>query len=340
MNNKKISVIFLGTPQFAVPALAKLSAHPNISVQAVITQPDKPAGRGLKLTPPPVKVYAKEYNIHIFQPQSLKDITVSSGQLLSKKNSELIEFLNEHAPIDILAVAAYGKIIPNSLLTYGNFPMLNIHPSLLPRWRGAAPIQRAIFEQDLQTGVTIMQVDEGLDSGPIFTQASIPIHEHDTSGSIHDKLSELGANLLLDTILKLTSEGMIPTPQSEEGSTYAHKWEKEECIITWDDTINKTLGRIRACSPHLGCRTNFPNGELFKIFEAHEIKSQSIQVGKPGQVVESNDKELIISTGDFRLLAIDSAQLAGKSKMNIADLLRGRSIPVGTQFIQTNYNIG
>ena len=334
MNSKQISVVFFGTPQFAVPALKKFLAHENIFVKAVITQPDKPAGRGLKLTPSPVKVYANEHNIVVFQPQLLKDITVSEcgNQLNSKKNCELVEFLNSHAPIDVLVVAAYGKIIPDSLLSYGKFPMLNIHPSLLPRWRGAAPIQRAIFEQDRQAGVTIMQVTKGLDSGPMFAQAKIDIMDDDTFGSMHDRLSELGAELLLDTILGMASGKISATAQLEEHATYAHKWEKEECTIVWSESLSRTLSRIRACYPNLGCRTSFSNGELFKIFTAHEIKSASIPVGASGEVVESNNKELIVCTGDSLFLSIDSAQLANKSRMKIADLLRGRQIPVGTKF--------
>jgi methionyl-tRNA formyltransferase len=333
MSDTTPSVVFLGTPEFAVPALNKLVEAESCSVIGVITQPDRPAGRGLKLTPPPIKVTANSHNIPVFQPASIKkiqvDISGAKKTVSNCKDRELLEFLNSHDSIDFFAVAAYGKIIPSSLLNYPNHPMLNIHPSLLPRWRGAAPIQRAIFEGDAETGVTIMQVDEGLDSGPIFCQAESPISADDDLESLHDRLSAIGADLLLKCIEDLHLGRITPAAQNESGATYAEKWDKTDSEINWTDPADLTLRRIRACSPFPGARTHL-DGRIFKIYRAHEVPNLNYEESVPGSIVECNKAELVVRAGNNTFISVNEVQLEGKKRMKISELMRGYQFESGS----------
>ncbi len=327
MIKNSLSVVFLATPEFSISALKCLIENDKIDLKCVITKPDKPKGRGLKLTPPPVKVLALKHNIPVFQPKSLKKIELekkdSKPFLKGETCKSLIDFLNSHSPIDLFIVSAYGKIIPSSFLSFPRLGNINIHPSLLPRWRGAAPIQRALFNGDKFTGVSIMKLDEGLDSGDIIKQEKIKILESDTLESLHDSLSLLGKELLESTLMDYLNNKVNFTPQDESKVTYAKKWEKEDSIINWKDKEEITLRRIRTCYPFLGARTTI-NNTLLKIFKAHKVENQNFDKNlSPGEIVECNQEELIVKASKDSYISIDEAQIEGKKRMDIKSLMRG-----------------
>jgi methionyl-tRNA formyltransferase len=329
-------LVFLGTPAFAVPTLEALARSDLFSIAAVITQADRPSGRGQKMQPPAVKVSAEQLGIPIFQPISIKSIkgveTDSGYQLTGEKSSApLAEFLTSIAPVDACVCVAYGKIIPASLLTFARKGIVNLHPSLLPRWRGAAPLQRALFAGDAETGVSIMDIDEGLDSGPVYRIDRTPIDENETLGTLHDRLAALGAHALVECLPDIISGKLHPTKQADEGITYAEKWEREECTVDWTESADSILRRIRACNPTPGARTRF-NDTLVKLFSAHRTEDQNFLPATPGTIVESNQRELIVACGNSQYIAIDELQFAGKSRLPTRVALRGKTLNVGQQF--------
>ena len=212
-----IHIVYFGTPAFAVPALEQLIAAPNITVAAVVTQPDAPAGRGQKLQAPPVKDVALANSIPVFQPESLRGVKEGQEARLYAEDSatDLVTFLNDAPQIDALVVVAYGKIIPDVFLNYCPCGVVNVHPSLLPRWRGAAPLQRALEAGDIETGVCLMQLEAELDTGPVFTMERFPIGSDETLGSLHDRCATLGGALLCDTLPQIVSGECCPTPQPD-----------------------------------------------------------------------------------------------------------------------------
>jgi methionyl-tRNA formyltransferase len=334
--SEPFKVVYFGTPEFCVPCLDYLLSLDGCNVCAVVTQPDKPAGRGQQFAAPPVKTLALQHSIPVFQPASLKNIelTQQSGvkHLTGEKSSEtLAEFLNEAAPVDLFATCAYGKIIPASLVHFPRLGMINVHPSLLPRWRGAAPLQRALFAGDEKTGVSIMQVDEGLDTGPVYCSRELQMEPNETLGTLHDKLARIGAELLIQCIPDILSGALKPVPQSEEGASYAEKWENDDLEINWSDPAAVTLRRIRACSPIPGART-LHAGTQVKIHSAHQTADQNFAAYGPGTVVEVNKAELIVACGSGEYIAIDEMQFPGKSRLVITELLRGRNFKAGERF--------
>jgi methionyl-tRNA formyltransferase len=303
-----VKVIFAGTPEFARQALAAIIAAGH-EVVLVLTQPDRPSGRGMKLTPSPVKVEAQQHDIPVYQPEKLKDPA-------------------SHEPIravgaDVMVVAAYGLILPQAVLGIPKQGCLNIHASLLPRWRGAAPIQRAIEAGDSETGICIMQMEVGLDTGPVLLEKRLPITESDTGESLHDKLAVLGAQAIVEALEGIGR--LVPVPQPSEGVTYAAKLGKDDARLEWQLPAAVLARKIRAFNPVPGTWTLL-NGETLKIWRA----TPDSRKGKPGEVLAADAEGLVVGCGEgaIRLLEL---QRAGARRMDAATFLSGLKIPVGTQ---------
>ena len=298
-----MKIIFAGTPDFAATHLqALISQH---EVVAVYTQPDRPAGRGKKLNASPVKLLAEQNNLPIYQPQSLKD----------PEQQTILANLQA----DIMVVVAYGLILPQVVLDAPRLGCINVHGSILPRWRGAAPIQRAIEASDKETGVTIMQMDAGLDTGAMLTITRCPIEPSETSGSLYDKLAALGAPALLSTLDKLKAGTAVAVAQDNGQSTYAKKIDKAEALIAWSQPAIIIDQRIRAFSPFPAAYTEI-EGLRVKIWAA---QTSTQQLGTPGEIVAADDNGLLVGCGQGSLL-LTEIQLAGKSRMPVSEILRSR----------------
>ncbi|MCB0344508.1 MAG: methionyl-tRNA formyltransferase [Bdellovibrionales bacterium] len=322
----KPTLVFCGTPDFSVPCLKLL--HETFGVACVVSQPDKPVGRGMEMASPAVKDAANELSIPCFQPKSIKSIkfdaeTGFGGGSASAK--PLIEHLNKIRPIDAFIVVAYGKMIPRSLMDGARCGVLNVHASLLPRWRGAAPIQSAVRAGDERSGVSIMQIDEGLDTGPVFTMKPVALDPRENTGSLHDKLSTLGAQLLCETLPRILEGTLKPAPQEPALATHAPKWEREDAVINWNDPAEELDRQIRACAPRPGARANF-RGNPIKIYDAQPIQSYA-GIGKtPGTVVKCDKHSLIVAAGGGSCLELLRLQLPGKRPLDIAEFLAGAAV--------------
>ena len=298
-----MKIIFAGTPDFAATHLqALISQH---EVVAVYTQPDRPAGRGKKLNASPVKLLAEQNNLPIHQPQSLKD----------PEQQTILANLQA----DIMVVVAYGLILPQVVLDAPRLGCINVHGSILPRWRGAAPIQRAVEAGDKETGVTIMQMDAGLDTGAMLTITRCPIEPSETSGSLYDKLAALGAPALLSTLDKLKAGTAVAVAQDNGQSTYAKKIDKAEALIDWSQPAIIIDQRIRAFSPFPAAYTEI-EGLRVKIWAA---QTSTQQLGTSGEIVAADDNGLLVGCGQGSLL-LTEIQLAGKSRMPVSEILRSR----------------
>ena len=304
-------LIFAGTPEFAASALAALSAAKN-EVVSVLTQPDRPAGRGMQLLASPVKRLASEHGIAVFQPVSLK--SPDAQQKLAEANA------------DVMVVAAYGLILPQAVLDIPRLGCINIHASLLPRWRGAAPIQRAILAGDTETGITIMQMEAGLDTGPMLLQAKLPITPDDTSATLHDKLAKQGAELIVDALEQLEAGTLSATPQPAQGVTYAEKILKQEAAIDWTLPAAEIERRIRALQPFPVMQTTW-RGEVLRIWRAAAIVSAS---ANPGVIQMADADKLIVSCGSGALEILE-LQRAGGKRLATRDFLRGAKLAAGDQ---------
>ena len=298
-----MKIIFAGTPDFAATHLQALIGQHE--VVAVYTQPDRPAGRGKKLTASPVKLLAEQNNLPIFQPQSLKD----------PEQQTILANLQA----DIMVVVAYGLILPQVVLDAPRLGCINVHGSILPRWRGAAPIQRAVEAGDKETGVTIMQMDAGLDTGAMLTITRCPIEPNETSGSLYDKLAALGAPALLSTLDKLKAGTAVAVAQDNGQSTYAKKIDKAEALIDWSQPAIIIDQRIRAFSPFPAAYTEI-EGLRVKIWAA---QTSTQQLGTSGEIVAADDNGLLVGCGQGSLL-LTEIQLAGKSRMPVSEILRSR----------------
>jgi len=316
-------VIFAGTPDFARSALAALHAAGH-DIVGVFTQPDRPAGRGMKLQASAVKQFALEHNLPVVQPHSLK----LDGKY--PEEAAAAQAFIAQAQADVMVVAAYGLILPQWVLDAPRFGCLNIHASLLPRWRGAAPIHRAIEAGDAQTGVTIMQMDAGLDTGDMLLEETLPILTQDTTATLHDKLAELGAALIVKA---LTQVGQFkPVKQPTEGITYAHKIEKAEAAIDWTLSAQLLSQRIRAFDPFPGMTAQM-GGELVKVWQAHVISDAppSASANKPGTVLAINDESLQVACGEG-VLCLTQLQKPGGKRQPVADFVRHFKGAVGDVF--------
>jgi methionyl-tRNA formyltransferase len=301
-----LRIAFAGTPDFSVPALKALlgSGH---AVVGVLTQPDRPKGRGRQLAASPVKAAALEHGLPVSQPETLK---TEAGR------AELATW----SP-DLLVVVAYGLILPTAVLTLPRLGCLNIHASLLPRWRGAAPIQRAILDGDTLTGVTIMQMDAGLDTGPMLIKRELPITRYDTGGSLHDRLSSLGAGALLEALGGYAQGTLKPIPQPAEGITYAAKIEKAEALIDWEKDALEIERQVRAFNPWPVAETRL-GGEQLRIFEAVADAGDVKKAQISGTIVAIRDGSLLVQCGRGHL-AVRQLQRPGRLAMPAADFVRG-----------------
>lgn len=314
-------VIFAGTPEFARVALARLLAA-GFTVPLVLTQPDRPAGRGMKLQASPVKQCALDHGIAVAQPRSLRldgkypeDAAAAREALLA-------------AQADVMVVAAYGLILPQWVLDMPAKGCLNIHASLLPRWRGAAPIHRAIEAGDAETGVTIMQMDAGLDTGDMLLVEKTRIATTDTTAVLHDRLAELGGRMIVEALELAACGGLQPVPQPAEGVTYAHKIEKAESEIDWSLPAHVIGQRIRAFDPFPGASTAL-QGEAIKVW-CYEIDSCSrLSNERCGQILASGPEGVTVACGEGGALRLTSLQRAGGKRLPVADFLRGFPLPVG-----------
>lgn len=309
----------MGTPDFAVPVLNKLIETQE--VVGVVTQPDRPAGRGKKLRPSPVKVVAEAAGIPVYQPKSLR-------------SEKAAEPLRQWQP-DLIVVAAFGQILRPHVLNLPPLGCLNVHASLLPRWRGAAPIQHAIMAGDAETGVTLMQMDVGLDTGAMFIQQAIPIQPDETAASLHDRLTELGAVMIGAHLDDIMNGRILPTPQDDSLSTYAPMISKTDGELDWNKTSAELDRHIRAMTPWPGAFT-FWDGQLLKVLAAEMVYGR-LPAGVPGQVVMMADtarlelaETAVVLTQDGGL-ALNHLQLAGKRALSSNDFLRGRPDLIGSQ---------
>ncbi len=294
-------LVFMGSPEFALPVLQQLAMH--YPVVGVVTQPDRPAGRGRLLTPPPVKHLANELSLPVIQPKRLSE-------------PEAFHQLQVWSP-ELIIVAAFGQILKPALLDLPKYGCVNVHASLLPRWRGAAPIQAAILAGDEQTGITIMRMDAGVDTGLILSQRSVPIAAYDTTGSLSDKLSGYGASLLMETLPHYLSGGLIPQPQDESLASYAPMIKKENGLLDFSHPAMQLERQVRAYNPWPGAFTYW-NGQVLKIRHAHTADAPD---GHPGQqVIIDGAPAMATSNG---ILVFDELQLAGRNAQSGAAFLRG-----------------
>ena len=318
-----MKVIFAGTPEFARIALQAIEAA-GFHIALVLTQPDRPAGRGLKLQPSPVKQWALAQAIDVVQPRSLRlDGKYPDDALAAKAAIDA-------AQADVMVVAAYGLILPQWVLDAPRLGCLNIHASLLPRWRGAAPIHRAIEAGDAQTGITIMQMDAGLDTGDMLLTAALPIGLDDTTPSLHDKLAGLGGQLVVQALQLASAGGLAPQPQPPAGITYAHKIDKHEAHIDWQQSAAMIDRRIRAFSPSPGA-SSVLGGALVKLQNAHVLIAPSAHKISAGGIFAVHNEGLDVATGNG-VLRITRLQKAGGKSMAIADFLRGFDVQPGMAF--------
>ena len=301
-------IIFAGTPDFAAHALMALVAEHEIIL--VLTQPDRPAGRGMQLTASPVKQLALQKNLPVLQPQSLKDSAVQVT-------------LNS-AGADVMVVAAYGLILPQVVLSMPRFGCINIHASLLPRWRGAAPIQRAILAGDSISGITIMQMDAGLDTGPNLLQQSIPLTPHETAQTLHDKLAQLGAELIVQVIKQLGQSELAAVPQPTHGATYAAKLDKSEAALDWMKSALELDRAVRAYNPFPGAYTQFECAPL-KIWKARPALDYR---GAAGEILDTGGSGILVACGSGALF-IEELQKPGGKRLTAAQFIAGNSLLVG-----------
>ena len=319
-------VIFAGTPEFARVALERLHAA-GFTIPLVLTQPDRPAGRGMKLQPSPVKQFALAHDIAVAQPRSLR----LDGKY--PEDAQAAKQAIDSAHADVMVVAAYGLILPQWVLDTPRLGCMNIHASLLPRWRGAAPIHRAIEAGDAQTGVTIMQMDAGLDTGDMLLAERIGIAPDDTTGALHDRLAVLGGRLIVEALEIAACGGLQRVPQPQEGVTYAAKIDKAEAAIDWSHPADVIARRVRAFDPAPGATANI-RGEVIKIWRAAALEGRGSVA--PGTVVSIDSRGIGVACGGGSRLEITELQRAGGKRLIAADFLRGFAIEPGELFRTTS----
>lgn len=298
----KIKIIFIGTPDFGIPSLNSLIQNQNFEVLTVITQPDKKAGRGQKIAYPPIKKEALKHNISVIQPENIKDIE----QKIKKINP------------DIILVIAYAQLIPKSILEIPKYGCINLHASLLPKYRGSSCIQASILNGDANTGITIMKMDEGLDTGPIITQKQINVESNDTTGILFDKLSVLGSELLPKTLEDYINKKLIPQEQNHSLASFTKNIKKNDGLIDWQNSAEKIEKQIRAMSPWPGTYTLIQNNKILKIIEAEIIGINQYKIGE----FFTHNKALTVQCGENALI-IKQLQLEGKKPTSGEEFLNG-----------------
>lgn len=310
------SVVFMGTPDFSVPILRMIHEE-GYEVLAVVTQPDRPVGRKKVLTPPPVKAEAVRLGLSVIQPEKLR-------------NSEELQEILALNP-DIVITAAFGQILPKDLLEAPRFGCINVHASLLPKYRGGAPIHQAIIDGEEKTGVTIMYMAEKLDAGDIITQRAIAIEDEDNTGTMFEKLSVVGRDLLMDTLPLIIEGKNERIPQDEEKVTFAHNISREQERVNWSNSARAVFNQVRGLTPWPTAYTKFQgeNVKLWSVKEGDSLTNQS-----PGQVIKINKDSFEIAAGDGKCIVICELQPAGKKRMTAQDYLRGTGskLAIGDQF--------
>jgi methionyl-tRNA formyltransferase len=314
----RLKVAFAGTPEFAAVALQAI-LQAGFDVPLVLTQPDRPAGRGMKLQASPVKQLAQQHGIPVSQPHSLRldgkypDEATAARQAL------------ETAAPDVMVVAAYGLILPQWVLDLPRLGCLNIHGSLLPRWRGAAPIHRAIEAGDAATGITIMQMDAGLDTGDMLLIEQEAIGPRDTTAVLHDRLASLGGRMIVEALEMAACGGLSRTPQPHEGVTYAHKIEKAEAAINWADTASAIERRVRAFDPFPGCNFQL-GGDTIKVWSAQLATDPPLGSGAPGHILHAEGEQLVVACGEGAL-ALLTLQKPGGKRVDVRTFLHNTTLP-------------
>lgn len=317
-------IIFAGTPEFARVALQQLQAA-GFDIALVLTQPDRPAGRGMKLQASPVKQFAQTLGVPVAQPRSLRLDGKFPEEAVAAQQAIL------DAKADAMVVAAYGLILPQWVLDVPRLGCLNIHASLLPRWRGAAPIHRAIESGDTRTGVTIMQMDAGLDTGDMLLVEDIAIQD-DTTATLHDKLASLGGRMIVEALELAACGGLRPVPQPAEGVTYAHKIEKHEAAIDWSLGAEQIVRRVRAFNPFPGAVAQHGD-EALKVWAAHVADGVAPQGKKPGEIVTVTPDVIAVAAMDS-VVNITEIQRAGGKRLPVRDFIRGFDLQPGQCFVQ------
>lgn len=305
----------MGTPNFAVPILSALNESEEYEVQAVVTQPDRKVGRKKKVTSSPVKEYALKHKLNVLQPEKLTGSNEEQNILMQD--------------IDLIVTAAYGQFLSKSLLNHPRYKAINVHASLLPKYRGAAPIHYALLNGEQVTGVTLMYMDQVMDTGDILSTKQYIIQENDNTGILFEKLSLLGRDLLMETLPALFNQEIKPSPQNEEEATYAPMIKAKQEKINWEKNAVDIFNKIRGLNPFPGAFTTL-KGERFKIWEAR-VSGHTTQK-KPGQVEKIGKKELLVACGQETVLSLEIVQPFGKGKMPIASYLGGNPISEGDQF--------
>lgn len=317
-------LVFAGTPEFARLALTALHQAGH-EIVAVLTQPDRVSGRGLALSMSPVKREALRLGLPVLQPQSLRQGRPGADQAMQE--------LSALAP-ELMVVAAYGLILPKEVLSLPKFGCLNIHASLLPRWRGAAPIQRAIAAGDTQTGVALMQMEEGLDTGPVWTEVVTPITPTDNFQTLHDRLAEIGASAVVTLLDEFPPRDRQPTTQPESGVIYAHKIGKEDAFIDWSRPSQEVCNLIRAFDPLPGAVAEFA-GERVKVFDASVVdlgsSQEALKNHSPGQIIQADRDALLVACGQGAV-RIGALQRPGGKRLGFREFLNGRRVLPGQQF--------
>lgn len=312
--SSKPRIIFYGTPEFSVPTLAELIKNPSWEVIAVVTQPDRPSGRGKKLQFSPIKELALKHDLPVLQPENIKQ--------------ELTSFLSQLekiAPVDLAVVLAFGQIIPLEVLEFPKLGSVNVHASLLPRWRGAAPIHRAIEAGDLETGVCLMKMETGLDTGAVYSSRKLKIENNESTGELHDRLAILSAEIVNQDLLKIINQELSLTPQDSSYTTYAKKISREEEQIDWHQSATVIHNKIRAFSPFPGAYTSYQD-KILKILQS-EVRNESHHY-PAGQIIYVDKTTLQIACQSGSLV-IKSIKAEGKRVMTTQEYLQGNNFQIG-----------
>ena len=305
----KPKILFMGTPEFAVPSLEILLKYDD-SVIGVVTQPDRPKGRGKQPAAPPLKIFADAHQLSVLQPEHVR-------------SPEFLELFRQLAP-DLVVVVAFGQILPKEMLELPRLGCINVHPSLLPRYRGAAPLNWAIIRGDKKTGVTIMQMDEGMDSGDILLQEETIIGPRETFGELHDRLARRGAQLLMETIRMIEAGAIRRIPQDHAAAIFAPRLKKEDGVIRWEADVRAIVQLIRGLSPAPSAYTFF-NGKILRIFQAVGMDTP---LPTPPGTVSISEKQLLVTAGNGMVSLLD-VQLEGKKRMPVHEFLRGCRLKPG-----------
>jgi methionyl-tRNA formyltransferase len=311
-----LRIVFCGTPEFAVPSLRRLAERPEFSIEAVITQPDRPRGRGQRVSASPVKDAALEIGLHVFQPETIKS---ESSQ----------DFLKRVAP-DAVVIIAYGQIIPARLLTIPRLGWLNLHASLLPRYRGAAPVHWAIANGETITGLTTMQIDAGMDTGPTLLRREVEIGPDETAPALAARMSALGAELIAESLVRFDRAEISPTPQEKANASYAPILKKEDGRIDWNFSAHKVYNRMRGFTPWPGSYSTF-RGQTCQLWGYPRTMDASDAHVAPGEIVVSS-KEIFVACGEGTRLRLDSIQVEGRKKTSAREFANGARLGTAERF--------